>query len=157
MYAGATRASAVAYTSTGSAPGCSHSSASKSWMSVCVKTVHGGTAPGFARPGSRVSERISWTWPTVPAATAACAAANPASKRRLKPTCSVTPAASTAASTRSISARVIDAGFSQKTGLPAPATATISSACAVEDAVITTASTPGSSIRACGSSYAVAP
>ena len=51
LKSGATRASAVAYTSTGSAPGFSQSSASKSWIRVSRKIVHGGTAPGLARPG----------------------------------------------------------------------------------------------------------
>ena len=57
-------------------------------------------------------------------ATAWCAG----SKRRLKPIWNGTPAASTAASARSTSARSSDTGFSQKIALPASAAATIRSA-----------------------------
>ena len=78
--------------SRGSAPGFSHSRVSKSWMRVWRKIVHGGTPAGSARPGSRVSERISCGVPTPPSATNRWPAAKSAEKRRLKPTCNATPA-----------------------------------------------------------------
>ena len=56
-----------------------------------------------------------------PSATAAATAAWPGSKRRLKPIWNGTPAAVTAASARSTSARSSDTGFSQKIALPARA------------------------------------
>ncbi len=123
LNSGATSASAVAYTVTGFAPGFSHSSVSKSWISVCTKIVPGGTAAGFASPGSRVSERMSCGTPIAPAAISRRAAAKSVAKRRLKPTCSATPAARAAEIPRSISSSVSPIGFSQNTALPAAAAA----------------------------------
>ena len=55
--------------------------------------VHGGTPPGLARPGSRVSDRIRWGVPIWPSTTSRCASAKSGENRRLNPTCSATPAA----------------------------------------------------------------
>ena len=116
MKSGPTSAAAVARTSTARAPGLSQFNASKSWTSVWVKIVQAGTAAGSAGPGgSRVNERISCTEPTRPSDTASWAATKSAAKRRLKPTWKATPARAVAAVAVSISARVIPAGFSQKT------------------------------------------
>src|SRR5687767_15128863 len=49
--------SAVAYTSTASAPGLRNRSVSKSWIRVSLKIVSGGTRDGSKPPGSRVTER----------------------------------------------------------------------------------------------------
>ena len=57
-----------------------------------MKTVHGGTPPGLASPGSRVSERISCGVPIPPSTISRWAAAKSRANRRLKPTCSGTPA-----------------------------------------------------------------
>ena len=73
------------------------------------------------------------------------------SKRRLKPTCSGTPAASAAAMARSASARVMAMGFSQNTALPARAAASTRSAWMRAGAAITTASTAGSASSSAGS------
>jgi len=51
------------------------------------------------------------------------------SKRRLKPTCSLTPAGCNRGEARSISFKSYEIGFSQKMCLPARAAATIRSAC----------------------------
>ena len=122
-----------------------------------MNTVHGGTPAGSARPGSRVTDRISCGVPTEPATIASCAATKSAAKRRLKPTCSGTPASRAAAIARSASGRVIDIGFSQKIALPAAAAATTSSQCAVEEAAITTASMSSASKRSSGASTPRAP
>ena len=111
----------------------------------------GGTRPGSGMPGSRVSERSSCGVPTRPAATRSWAARKLASKRRLKPTWSGTPAASAAATARSASARVRAMGFSQNTALPAPAAATTRSAWKRAGAAITTAWTEGSASSSAGS------
>lgn len=81
-------------TSTAVAPALNQLSASKSWMSVWVKIVHGGTPAGSASPGSRVSERSACGVPMPPAATVSWAAAKSLAKRRLKPTCRGMPAGS---------------------------------------------------------------
>ena len=81
--------------------------------------------------------------PISPSATARATAACAGSKRRLKPIWNGTPAASTAASARSTSARSSDTGFSQKIALPASAAATIRSACVSVEVQIATASTSG--------------
>ena len=148
MKSGATSASAMTLTSTAVAPGLNQLSASKSWISVWVKIVHGGTAAGLARPGSRVSERSSCGVPMPPAVTTSWAAEKSRAKRRLNPTCSGMPFRSAASIARSASARVIAIGFSTKTALPAWAAATTRSAWAVLAQVMATASMRGSSMRA---------
>jgi len=79
LKSGRISASARANTSTGSAPGLRKRSASKSWMSVSVKIVHGGIRAGSASLGSRVSERSSCGVPMAPAAIWSRAARKPAS------------------------------------------------------------------------------
>ena len=71
-------------TSTAVAPGLSQLSASKSWMSVWVKIVHGGTAAGLASPGSRVSDRSSCGVPMPPAVTTSRAAAKSRANRAVE-------------------------------------------------------------------------
>jgi hypothetical protein len=56
---GRTNAAAMAYTSTGSAPGFNRHSVSESWISVSRKTAHGLTTDGSASSGSRVNDRNS--------------------------------------------------------------------------------------------------
>ena len=46
-------------TSTAVAPALNQLRVSKSWISVWVKIVHGGTPAGLSQPGSRVSDRSS--------------------------------------------------------------------------------------------------
>src|SRR4051794_21282660 len=101
--------------------------------------------------------RASCGSPISPAATAAATASCAGSKRRLKPIWNGTPAASTAASARSTSARSSDTGFSQKIALPAPAAATISSACVSVGEQMATASTSGALSSSSRSAATTAP
>ena len=84
-----------------------------------MKIVSGGTRAGSKPPGSRVTERSSRGVPSVPSSSSARAAAQSGAKRRLKPTCSTTPAARAASMARSASASDRAIGFSQNTALPA--------------------------------------
>ena len=77
---------------------------------------------------------------------ASCAAAKSAANRRLKPTCSATPASAAAAIARSASSRVSAIGFSQNTCLPARAAATTRSVWVAAGELMATACTAGSSI-----------
>ena len=152
---GSTSASAVAYTSTASAPGLRNRSASKSWIRVSLKIVFGATRDGSKPPGSRVTDRTSRGVPSVPSSSRARAARQSAAKRRLKPTCSTTPAARAASIARSTSASANPIGFSQNTPLPAVAAATTRSAWNRAGAAITTASTSGLANASAASVYAV--
>ena len=81
--------------------------------------------------------------PISPLTTAWRTRAKLASKRRLKPICSFTPACSTAASARSIWPRLWAIGFSQKMCLPACAAWTMRSAWVSVEEQIRTASISG--------------
>ena len=93
LNSGATRASAMAYTSTGRAPGLSQQQR--------VEVVDQGlgedrprrhAAPGWRGPGRGSATAAGAACRSPPATTASCAAAKSGAKRRLKPTCSGTPA-----------------------------------------------------------------
>ena len=89
---GSTSASAVAYTSTASAPGLRNRSASKSWIRVSLKIVSGAhAAPGRSRPGRGSPTAAAAACRAVPSSSRARAAAQSAANRRLKPTCSTHP------------------------------------------------------------------
>ena len=90
--------------------------------------------------GSRLMIWIRLGLPISPLATACRTRMKFESKRRLNPTCSCTPALSTAASELSIFSRLSDTGFSQKMCLPACAAFTIRSACVSVEVQISTAS-----------------
>ena len=125
---------------------------SKSWIRVWVKTVHGGTAPGLARPGSRVSERISCGVPMAPVGDDPVRRGEVGGEPPVEADLELDAGALAAAIARSASARVIDIGFSQNTALPAAAHATMSSLWAFDEAVMTTAST-SSAISSSASVY----
>ena len=109
-----------------------------------MKIVHGGTPPGLARPGSRVSERISCGVPISPSTTRRWAAAKSRGEPPVEADLERHAGGLGRRDRRGRSrSSVIAIGFSQKTALPAAAAATISSAWAVDDAVMTTASTLG--------------
>ena len=71
-----------------------------------------------------MSDLTSTTRPISPASIRCLAATKPASKRRMKPICSLTPAFSTAANISSHSWAFMAMGFSQRMCLPACAAAT---------------------------------
>jgi hypothetical protein len=148
---GSTSASAVAYTSTTSAPGFRNRSVSKSWIRVSLKIVSGATRDGSNPPGSRVTERSSRGVPSRPSSSSARVACQSGAKRRLNPTWSTTPAARAVSIARSASVSESAIGFSQNTALPARAAATTRSAWKRAGAAITTASTDGSANASTGS------
>ena len=137
------------------APGLSQHSVSKSWISVSLKIVHGLTraATSAEMPGSRVSDRSSCGVPTAPSSILARMPAKSLAKRRLKPTCSATPAVRAASMARSASSSVRAIGFSQNTCLPDCAAAMTRSAWLAAGEQIATASMDRSAIRSSGSRY----
>ncbi len=119
---------------------------SKSWIVMSQKippdTVMYSIGGGA---GSRLVIFTICTSPTAPSATAFWTAPWAASNRRLNPIWSGTPAALTAATHRSTSARLSDTGFSKKIALPALAAATARSTCVSVLLQIATASTSDAS------------
>ncbi len=82
--------------------------------------------------------------PIAPEATRSCTRRKAGSKRRLKPTWSLTPAASTAASATSMLGRSSASGFSQKMCLPACAASRTMNQCVSVLVAISTAGMSGS-------------
>ena len=108
---------------------------------------------------SRSEVRNNVTSPSSPAAIRAAAAAQSGSNRRWKPTCSGTPAASTASIVATVVARSSESGFSQNTGRPACAAVTVSSACepvGVATATASERSTSSANVVAAGTPYSAA-
>src|SRR6266508_4514001 len=129
---------------------------SKSWMVMSMKSPPDSRrysiGPGW---GSRLVTRTSRGRPMRPARTWSRAWRKLRSKRRWKPTCRVVPARATASSARSITARSVATGFSQKTCLPAAAAAWISWAWVGVGEAITTASTAPSASSSSGPAWPV--
>src|SRR4051812_2526517 len=115
-----------------------------------------GDSAGSARQGAKFCDEFRLlecpsTWssrPSRPSAMIAFIAWMVGRKRRLWPIASGTPAARQAATAWTASARVRVSGFSQKTGLPAAATARICARCALCGVASTTACTSGSASMA---------
>ena len=116
---------------------------SQSWLLTSASMpldVFSSRAQGGGSPGPWVSDLTIIGWPISPAWMRCAAALNSGSKRRMKPTCRITPAFWTAAMISSHSNRLSAMGFSTKTCLPACAAWTASALWVKVGVVMTTAS-----------------